>query len=70
MSREKFRVGKINKDKQIVCIGRGEMRARKAEAKRKYRRRANQTLKRADVENGDEVDILDKDQELTGYDIA
>lgn len=51
--REKFRVDKnVNEAKQIVCIGRSEMRIRKSGAKRKYRRRANQILKQTDIENG------------------
>lgn len=68
---EKFRVDKnVNEAKQIVCIGRSEMRMRKAEAKRKFRRRANQILKDVDLDTGDEIDILAYSQELSGWDIA
>lgn len=71
MSREKFRVDTdIRYAKGIVCIGRTEMRIRKAEAKRHFRRRSNQLLKQADLETGDEIDILDRGPELTGWDIA
>jgi hypothetical protein len=69
--REKFRVDKnVNEAKQIVCIGRTEMRSRKSSAKRKYRRRSNQILKQVDLENGDDISILDYQQELSGWDIA
>lgn len=71
VAREKFRVNKdIGKAKNIVCVGQTEVQDMKRAAKRKYRRRVNQSLKQADAETGDDVDILGHKQELTGWDIS
>jgi len=71
MAREKFRVTQDTKRaKDVVCIGRTEMKRRKAEAKRHYRRRSKQILDQVDPATAEEVDILDTKPELTKWSIA
>ncbi len=70
MSREKFRVGKLSRDKRIVHTKPDVLRDMKQAAKRRHRRRSSQALKGADLDTGDEIDILRYEQDMTGWDIA